>query len=130
MSIINCKFEDIFLRKESDMIMKEYNELNKLLSSKDDQANLEENEYKLIFQFNKSDVNNIQCHLEKSPKFFYINFYYDLNNRKKGKYIYLIREPYSFNFNGIDYIAFERQALANFLSEEYKKKICHLSERP
>ena len=104
------------------MILKDYNEVNKLLSSKDENANLEEDEYKKIFQFNKSDVNNVQCYLEKNTKFFYINFYYDLNNTKKRKNIYLIREPYTFNFNGIDYIGFERLALLRFLSDEYKKK--------
>jgi len=120
--IINCKFEYVFLRKESETIMKDYNELSKLLSSKDDQSNLEENEYILIFQFNKSDINHIKCRLEKTPTLFYIYFYYTLNNCKNRKSIYLIREPYSFNFKGIDYIAFERLTLNKFLSEEYEKK--------
>ena len=122
MSIINCKYENIFLRKESELILKEFNELNKLLSSKDDNANLEENEYEQIFQFNKSEVNNIECYIEKTQKLFCIHFYYDLNNDTKRKNIYLTRKPYIFNFNGNDYIAFEKLTIQNFLSDEYKKK--------
>jgi len=110
------------LRKESELILKEYNELNKLLSSKDDNAYLEENEYEQIFQFNKSEINNIECYVEKTPKLFYIHFYYDLNNDTKRKNIYLIRKPYTFNFNGNDYIIFEKLALQSFLLDEYKKK--------
>ena len=40
MSAINCKFEKIFLKKDCEMILKEYNELNKLLSSKQEKENL------------------------------------------------------------------------------------------
>ena len=122
MSAIICKFENIILREESEIILKEYNNLNILLSSKPDEAKLKENEYEQIFQFNKSDINKIQCYLEKTSEFFLIHFYYDLNNDMKRKNIYLKREPYNFNFNGNDYIGFEKLALFRFLSDEYKKK--------
>ena len=122
MSAINCKFEKIFLREESKEILEEYNKLNKLLSLKKNKENLNANEYEQIFQFNKSTILNIQCNLIKTQKYFYINFYYDLNNDRNRKNIYLIKEPYTFNFNGNDYIGFEKIALLQFLSNEYKKK--------
>ena len=122
MSAINCKFEKIFLKKDSEMILKEYNELNKLLSSKQEKENLNPDEYQQIFQFNKSIIKNIKCFMIKSEKFFYIKLYYDFNDDKKRKCILLIREPYLFSFKDDDYIAFEKISLHNFLSEEYDKK--------
>ena len=122
MSAINCKFEKILLRKESEEILKEYNKLNKLLSLKKNKEDLNSNEYEQIFQFNKSEIKNIQCNVIITLKYFYINFYYDLNNDRNRKNIYLIKDPYEFNFNGVDYIAFEKLALLQFLSNEYKKK--------
>ena len=122
MSAINCKYEKIFLRKESEEILKEYNELNKLLSLKKNKEDLNSNEYEKIFQFNKSTIKNIQCNVIKTPKYFHINFYYDLNNDRNRKNIYLKNEPYTFNFNGNDYIGFEKIALLQFLSDEYEKK--------
>ena len=122
MSAINCKYEKIYLGKESEEILKEYNELNKLLSLKKNKEDLNSNEYEKIFQFNKSTIKNIQCNVIKTPKYFHINFYYDLNNDRNRKNIYLKNEPYTFNFNGNDYIGFEKIALLQFLSDEYEKK--------
>ena len=122
MSAINCKFEKILLKKDSKEILEEFNQLIKILSLKMNKEDLKPNEYEQIFQFNKSDIKNIKCSVRNSQKHFGINFYYDFNNDRNRKTIYLIKEPYSFSFNGDDYICFEKLSLIDFLKKENEKK--------
>ena len=122
MSAIKCKFENIILREESDMLLKEYNKLKELLDLKQNNTFLEQNEYQHIFEYDISNVKISECFIKKDSNYFYIYFHYDLDNQGKVKIIHLKREPYSFKFNDKNYIGFEKISLTNFLMEEYDKK--------
>ena len=126
MSAVESKFEKIILAEESDKLLKEFNSLIKLLSSKKDNEALEQNEYQQIFEYDTSNIKNIKCNIKKQLKYFYINFHYDLDNSFEDKYIYLKKEPYSFKFNDNNYIGFEKLSLTDFLLKEYQKKKFHI----
>ena len=118
MSAIKCKFEKVYLRNEADTILKEYNELNTLLSLKKKSDILKKNEYEQIFQYDISNIINIECKIEKENNFFYIYFQYFINNDRKVKIIHLSQEPYLFEFNSKKYICFEKITLSDFLLKE------------
>jgi len=122
MSAIKCKFEKVYLRNEADTILKEYNELNSLLSLKKKSDILKKNEYEQIFQYDISNIINIECKIEKENNFFYIYFQYFINDDRKVKIIHLSQEPYLFEFNGKKYICFEKITLSDFLLKESEKK--------
>ena len=126
MSAIKSKFEKIILTKESDNLLKEYNALKKLLSSKKNNETLEQNEYQQIFEYDISNIKNIKCYIQQQLEYFYICFHYDLDDSSEDKYIYLKKVPYSFKFNDNNYIGFEKLSLTDFLSKEYDKKKFHI----
>ena len=118
-----CKFSGILCQFELDTILKDYNDVIKMIINKNNEKELNLEEIKKIFVIKNDDKYTLKCYYSIFTHFISIILeFINSNNKNKKIHFSLKKTPYEFGYEGKKYYCFIVHEMSKFLEDIKTKK--------
>ena len=127
---ISCKFYGIFKMFDSQQIIKEFNEIIKIISNKKlEKGELVQNEFEKIFIIPEKGKQTFKCKFEQKESYYLIILSEIFSeNEEIEKYKILLKKvKYKFKYKEINYCCFLVESMRTFLDSIYKINSFHIA---